>query len=584
MKAQVSSALCALVALTALLGARPPDASASSVVGTITGLPGARFVEVDRVHNRICVSNGSATFWTIDGATRSVIAHSAGGEAISDIALNGDGSRMYFSTLGDKQIYWFDPVTLGGNWFSSTEPNFMAGEVHHLAVDPDTGILYAAGPADAARFDPQTGFGESYNVPGLYSGVALNRVTRRLYLRTYQDTVRVLHLDTKELLAEVPVGPGTISEFANVAPRQLAVNENTNRVYVPSLLGAIDVIDGSTNTVVATINVGGVLRGVAASPNGRIYVTDEVGSQLVVIDGATHQVVETLPVGFGPSAVALANDAIYVASQGHESANFEDGSLTIIDPRGTPPGTDVQVAPSPTTLLTFSSVSDGGATTVAPVGGTPTLPSNFQVASTSGAFPTYFEITSTVPAADISKGVTVSVAYDPVQFPWHPVTNPGGGKPTLLHFVSGAWRDITTSVDVTTHTVSGFTTSFSPFAVVKRTSYSWSGVLQPVNASGTSVFKLGRAVPVKFSLTGLDSGITNLQALLYVAKVSSDVVGTEEEAVSTAAATTGNLFRYDAASGQYVFNLSTQGGTVGTYRLRIDLGDGQVHTVDIGLR
>ena len=39
---------------------------------------------------------------------------------------------------------------------------------------------------------------------------------------------------------------------------------------------------------------------------------------------------------------------------------------------------------------------------------------------------------------------------------------------------------------------------------------------------------------------------------------------------STAAA----AFRYDATSGQYVFNWSTKGLTAGTYQLRIDLADG----------
>jgi hypothetical protein len=66
--------------------------------------------------------------------------------------------------------------------------------------------------------------------------------------------------------------------------------------------------------------------------------------------------------------------------------------------------------------------------------------------------------------------------------------------------------------------------------------------------------------------------------------VSDSVVGTEEEAVSIAAATEGNLFRYDPVEDKYVFNLSTQDLTQGTYRLRIDLGDGEKHIVYISLK
>jgi hypothetical protein len=114
--------------------------------------------------------------------------------------------------------------------------------------------------------------------------------------------------------------------------------------------------------------------------------------------------------------------------------------------------------------------------------------------------------------------------------------------------------------------------------------YAWSGVLQPVNADGSSVFKLGSTVPVKFALTGDSASITTLQATLFVAKISNSIVGTDGEAVSTSAATTGNLFRYDPTSGLYVFNWSTKGLSSGTYQLRIDLGDGVLHTVILGLK
>jgi hypothetical protein len=114
--------------------------------------------------------------------------------------------------------------------------------------------------------------------------------------------------------------------------------------------------------------------------------------------------------------------------------------------------------------------------------------------------------------------------------------------------------------------------------------YNWSGVLQPINADGSSIFKLGRTVPVKFQLTGGSAGVTNLLATLSLAHVSSSITGTYVEAVSTSAATTGNVFRYDATSKQYIFNLATDGLSAGTWRLSIDLGDGLARTVDISLR
>jgi hypothetical protein len=115
--------------------------------------------------------------------------------------------------------------------------------------------------------------------------------------------------------------------------------------------------------------------------------------------------------------------------------------------------------------------------------------------------------------------------------------------------------------------------------------YMYSGIQQPINSDGSSVFKLGSTIPVKFALTDAASTATGTAvARLEYAKTSDSVAGDYLEAVSTAAATTGNLFRYDATSKQYIFNLSTKGLTVGSYRLHVVLDDGTTYAVDVSLR
>jgi len=116
--------------------------------------------------------------------------------------------------------------------------------------------------------------------------------------------------------------------------------------------------------------------------------------------------------------------------------------------------------------------------------------------------------------------------------------------------------------------------------------YSWSGFLQPVNADGTSVFKRGSTIPVKFKLTGACAGNTSLTANIYFYKIS-DTNGPVNEAVSTSAADTGTLFRYSAPDGQYIYNLGTSGPdfTDGTWNLGVDLHDGMgIRVVTAGLR
>jgi hypothetical protein len=115
----------------------------------------------------------------------------------------------------------------------------------------------------------------------------------------------------------------------------------------------------------------------------------------------------------------------------------------------------------------------------------------------------------------------------------------------------------TTTVSCTAKDATGNTSAASTFTV--KVAYSWSNFLQPINATGTqSVFKLGSTVPVKFQLTGASSGITDGNFYIkYVRTGSGDGAG-ELEAASTSASTTGNLFRYDSTSGQYIFNWSTK--------------------------
>jgi hypothetical protein len=108
--------------------------------------------------------------------------------------------------------------------------------------------------------------------------------------------------------------------------------------------------------------------------------------------------------------------------------------------------------------------------------------------------------------------------------------------------------------------------------------------LQPINPAGSSIFKQGSTIPVKFKLLGASAGITNLAVQVLIAKVSNSVTGTYVEAVSTGKGDSGNAFRYDPTCGQYIFNLSTKSMTTGTWSLRADLGDGVDHSIGLSLR
>jgi hypothetical protein len=130
------------------------------------------------------------------------------------------------------------------------------------------------------------------------------------------------------------------------------------------------------------------------------------------------------------------------------------------------------------------------------------------------------------------------------------------------------------TTDLSLLPVRGGKVTYSSFAIT---------IMPPVNADGTSVFKLGSTVPVKFQLKDANGNlISTAIARIYVAKISNGIPGAEMEAVSTSAATTGNLFRYYASSKQYIFNLETKSLSTGIWQIRIALGNGSSKAVNMG--
>jgi hypothetical protein len=114
--------------------------------------------------------------------------------------------------------------------------------------------------------------------------------------------------------------------------------------------------------------------------------------------------------------------------------------------------------------------------------------------------------------------------------------------------------------------------------------YMYSGVQQPVNPDGSSIFKLGSAVPLKFKLTDFGGQpISGAVAGLSVAKLTGTVEGTFVEAESKGGSSTGNVFSQDG-DGQYHYNLDTKTMSTGTWSVKVTLDDGVAYTTRISLK
>ncbi|MDP9268494.1 MAG: PxKF domain-containing protein [Acidobacteriota bacterium] len=158
-------------------------------------------------------------------------------------------------------------------------------------------------------------------------------------------------------------------------------------------------------------------------------------------------------------------------------------------------------------------------------------------------------------------------------------------SPTITNNAPAVFPIGTTTVTFTATDHSG---NSSQQQLTVRVLFNLNGYFSPLLNDGQAVFKAGRTIPVKFQLTAADGSIvSNAIANIQVYKVLNTPTGTVDMTVDTFASgssNSGTLFRYDASSGQYIYNLSTQGYGVGTYLIRTTLNDGTTHDVQFSLK
>jgi len=102
------------------------------------------------------------------------------------------------------------------------------------------------------------------------------------------------------------------------------------------------------------------------------------------------------------------------------------------------------------------------------------------------------------------------------------------------------------------------------------------GILQPINADGSSVFNIKRGVPVKFKLLGDEP--TGFDVSEWTLSRESAQCGVEDwtpESVSSDTTSANTGLRYDPAADQYLANATLNGAQVGKcYKLVVGLDDG----------
>ena len=243
----------------------------------------------------------------------------------------------------------------------------------------------------------------------------------------------------------------------------------------------------------------------------------------------------------------------------------------------TPQGINVAVKPldaatgtTPVTI-TFDNVSQPGTTTLTINSTGPLAPAGFQL----GTPAMFYDVSTT---AVFSGAISICISYSDVAY-----TNESELR--LFHFENGQWVDRTLFLDTVTKIICGQVSSLSPFAIFEKAPHTFIGFLDPINNDGSSVFKLGSTIPIKFQLTNeFGLPVTTAVGRLTFFKITDALLGTVEEVTvdASGSSNTDNIFRYSAPN--YIYNLSTKPYTKGTYRIQVTLDDGTVHKVNISLK
>ncbi len=164
------------------------------------------------------------------------------------------------------------------------------------------------------------------------------------------NTVSVINLATNTVSATITVGG---------SPTGVSVRPDGSKVYVTNQsTSTVSIINAATNSVSATIPVGSYPIGISVSPDGtKVYVANYGANTVSVINTATNTVSATISVGSYPIGISVSPDGskVYVANRGantvsviNTATNTVTATITVgTNPYGvsvSPDGTMVYIA------------------------------------------------------------------------------------------------------------------------------------------------------------------------------------------------------------------------------------------------
>ncbi len=299
-----------------------------------------------------------------------------GGGNLFDIAINPVSNKIYVADQSTASVIVID----GQNDIVVNQITMLNSPVN-VSVNPVTNLVYVVerdGSSQQALDNAAVRIIDGTNdtlTPTIVSlpsawRLTINPATNKIYVAasSYNNSglIRVIDAANNHTLTTIAFIPG-------LEPNVIALNPATNQLYVfEGGSNTVMVIDGQTDTPIATRMFGQDLRSAAVNPiTNKIYFSDNAGPPVVrVIDGHTYNPgpADSIGVGSNPTAVAVdpVTNRIYVANQNSGDVSVIDAvtGMPIMDPAtGMNPVaglTPFDVAVNPITNLAYVTNANNG--------------------------------------------------------------------------------------------------------------------------------------------------------------------------------------------------------------------------------
>jgi gliding motility-associated-like protein len=293
-------------------------------------------------------NGGSNTISVINTTTGSVVTNIIVGNHPHGIAISPDGSKVYVTNLLSSSVSVINTVN---DMVIATIP--VGVNPDGICISPDGNTLYVAndGSNTVSVIDLSTKqLVANIPVKGAL-GIAITPDGKRVYFATLAG-VGVINTSTNTVVTTVPV-TGVL--------QCIAITPDGSTVYAGNIgSNSVAVISTSTNTLVATIPAVGYPWGITISPDGStVYVSDLTAGTVSILSTATNSLETTIPVGSGPTGISVNPDGsrVYVTSGMN--------SVSVIDTKANAVINTIGVGPSPDPFGNF--VSSGASCTGPPI-------------------------------------------------------------------------------------------------------------------------------------------------------------------------------------------------------------------------